>query len=95
MNSKAVYNTFFKIGSGFYLVFNYSDKNFANDTPLVATKITSTRWGLFEIEASDLVLLQQSVEHGAVVPRLESLRCISIGGTRYECLCNYTCETTK
>lgn len=95
MNTKAVYNTFFKIGSGFYLVFNHSDKTFANDTPLVATRITSTRWGLFEIQSSDLVVLQQAVERGVVVPRLESLRCVSIGGTRYECLYRHVSGTAK
>lgn len=89
MNSKAINRSFFKIGGGFYLVLDQLEKNFPNNTPLISRKISLTRWGIFEIEASDLLLLQQAVERGSVVPRLESLRCISVGVSRHECLCNY------
>lgn len=79
---------FFSIGEGFYLVTNHAATTFENDTPLIARRIGKTFWGIFEITASDLVLLRHSVENGAAMPVLESLRSICIGRTRQACIAN-------
>ena len=79
---------FFSIGEGFYLVTHHAATKFKNDTPLVAKRIAKTFWGVFEITASELVLLRQSVESGSTPPPLKSLRSICIVRTRQGCITN-------
>ena len=63
------------IGHGFHLDIN-------SKVPRVAKKIAQSAWGLFEISATDLILLRQAAEQGLATPPLQSLQCIAIAPCR-------------
>ena len=63
------------IGQGFHLDVN-------SKVPRVAKRIAQSAWGLFEISASDLILLRQAAEQGLATPQLQSLQCIAIATCR-------------
>lgn len=63
------------IGHGFHLDIN-------SKVPRVAKRIAQSSWGLFEISATDLILLRQAAEQELATPPLQSLQCIAIAPCR-------------
>ena len=68
------------IGHGYFLVLH---SNAESDMPRVARRIAQSAWALFEISATDLVLLRVAAERELTPPHLESLRCLRIGRNRH------------